>query len=134
MEITTELAEELPIGEVIDHLYELRTERLALGKKVDDMKRLEAELRSIIISRLKLAELDGGKGKTATASITSDKQARVVNWAEFWDYCVENNASDLVQKRPAILAIKARWDEGEDIPGLTSIEVEDLSLTKRSAR
>ena len=133
-ELTPELAEKLPIGEVIDHLYALRAERVVLNKKVDDMKRLEAKLRGIIISRLKIAELDGGKGKAATASITTDKQARITNWTEFWDYCVENNARDLVQKRPAILAIKARWEDGTDIPGLEPVEVEDLSLTKRSTR
>lgn len=133
-ELTPELAEELPIGEVIDHLYALRAERLALSKIVDDKKRLETKLRGIIISRLKIAELDGGKGKTVTASITRDLQARVTDWPKFWDYCVENNASDLVQKRPAILAIKARWEDGTSIPGLEPVEVEDLSLTKRSTR
>lgn len=133
-DLTPELAEELPIGEVIDHLYGLRAERLELSKIVDDKKRLEAKLRGIIISRLKIAELDGGKGKAATASITVDKQARITNWTEFWNYCVENNASDLVQKRPAVLAIKARWEDGTSIPGLEPVEVEDLSLTKRSSR
>lgn len=133
-ELTLELATELPIGEVIDNLYAVRAERLVLGKKVDDMKRAEAQLRGIIISRLKTAELDGAKGKMATASITTDKQARITDWPAFWEYCIEHDANDLVQKRPATLAIKARWEDGIEIPGIEPVELEDLSLTKRSAK
>ncbi len=120
-----------PIGEVIDDLYALRARRMALSKEVDELKAQEAELRGIIITQLRDIGLDGGKGSTANALITTSTQAQITNWPAFFEYIRETGGGDLVQKRVAIQAVRDRWDSGEEIPGLTAVEVVDLSLTKR---
>lgn len=120
-----------PIGTIIDELYAIRATRLAEQKKVDGLAAQEAKLRSIIIARLKNDELEGAKGKVANATITSSKQARMLDWPAFWEYCKENNGHDLIQKRVSITAVRARWEEGVDVPGLEEFELDDLSLTKR---
>lgn len=120
-----------PVGEIIDELYALRAERMALSRQVDDLKAKENELRGIIIAQLRAVGLDGGKGSSANALITSSEQAQITSWPEFFAYIMENEAGDLVQKRVAIQAVRERWENGEEIPGLTKVEVVDLSLTKR---
>lgn len=123
--------EEKPIGDRIDELYALRAERLELSKKVDELKSQESKLRGIIIAQLRTLQLDGGKGKAANATITTAKQARIDSWPDFWNYCVKNDAHDLVQKRVAITAVRARWEEGEVVDGISPFDVDDISLTKR---
>lgn len=119
------------IGQTIDSLYELRAKRLALGKQIDDMKAQESKLRVIIITQLRELGLDGGKGSLATASITSSREARVTDWPALWKWMKENDAFDMVQKRVAVTAARARWDEGVVIDGVEEFELDDLSLTKR---
>lgn len=123
--------EELSIGQTIDKLYALRAERLALSKQIEDMKAQESKLRVIIITQLRDIGLDGGKGSLATASITTSREARVTDWHALWNWMKEHDAFDMVQKRVAVTAARARWDEGVAIDGVEEFELDDLSLTKR---
>lgn len=125
------MSEEKSVGDLIDDLYVLRAERLGLTKKVDDLKTQEAQLRGKIIAQLRDIKLDSGRGSLATASITTSTEARILDWNEFWAWAVEHGASDLVQKRPSITALRARWEAGIEVAGIESVEVADLSLTKR---
>lgn len=127
------MPEKQTVGEMIDSLFELRAKRLAKSKEVDEMKKQEATLRSTIIAQLHEIGLDGGKGTKATAAILTSDQAVMEDWPAFWAFCRDNDALDLVQKRVSITAVRERWDQSEEIPGLRKIEVEDLSLNKRSS-
>lgn len=129
--MSEETDQDRPIGSIIDELYELRAKRLAFEKSVEELKATETKLRGIIIARLKMLKLDGGKGTIANATIKVTRQARISSWPEFWEFCVQNNAHDLIQKRVSITAVRARWDEGVAVNGLEPFDVEDISLTKR---
>ena len=122
---------EKSLGEEIDELYSLRTQRLALSKEVDAFKTKEAELRAKIISRLRSNGLDSGRGSDATASITTEVAVNITDWAEFAKFVVETNSIDLLQKRISMAAIRARWEDDVEVPGTTKVELPDLSLTKR---
>lgn len=119
------------VGALIDELYVLRAERLELSKRVDVLKTQEAQLRAKIIAQLRNVKLESGSGQMATGSITTSKEARVLDWNEFWQWAVEHNARDVVQKRVSITAIRERWEAGIEVAGLEAVEVADLSLTKR---
>ncbi len=125
------MTNEKPVGIIIDELYALRTQRLALSKEVDELKAQEAVLRKTIIDRLQVNGLDSGRGNDATASITKDVQVNISDWAMFNNYVIKTNSLDLLQKRVSMTALKARWEDGVEVPGLTKIELPDLSLTKR---
>lgn len=123
--------EDKSVGALIDELYVLRAERLELSKKVDALKTQEAQLRAKIIAQLRDVDLESGSGLIATGSITTSKEARMLDWNEFWQWAVEHDARDVIQKRVSITAIRERWEAGVEVPGLEAVEVADLSLTKR---
>ena len=120
------------LGELIDKLYQKRTERLALSKQVDAFKAEESDLRRLIIQRLQDVGLDSGRGSLATASITTDDQASVKDWEAFENYILEHKSFDLLQRRVSITAVRARWENSEVVPGVEKVTLSDLSLTKAS--
>lgn len=123
--------EDKSVGALIDELYVLRADRLELSKKVDALKTQEAHLRAKIIAQLRDVDLASGSGQIATGSITTSKEARMLDWNEFWQWAIEHDARDVIQKRVSITAIRERWEAGVEVPGLEAVEVADLSLTKR---
>ena len=120
------------LGELIDKLYQKRTERLALSKQVDAFKAEESDLRRLIIQRLQDVGLYSGRGSLATASITTDDQASVKDWEVFENYILEHKSFDLLQRRVSITAVRARWENSEVVPGVEKVTLSDLSLTKAS--
>lgn len=118
------------LGEIIDKLYQKRSERLALSKQVDALKAEEADLRRLVIQRLQDVGLDSGRGTLATASITQDDQASVKDWSALENYILEHKSFDLLQRRVSVTAVRARWENEEVVPGVEKVTLTDLSLTK----
>lgn len=122
------------LGETIDLLYTIRAERLALDKTVAEMKAQETAIRQHIMANFDKARLDGAKGKIAVAAIKHNTVADVDDWDLFFPYISRTKSWDLLQKRVSIIALKARWDAGQIIPGVSSHVEEELSLTKVGAK
>ena len=120
------------LGECIDKLYKLRAQRLEQEREIKERKRTETAYKDYIVAQLRAASLEGGRGEGANASITTDDVPTAKNWDDIWAYIDENDAHDMVQRRLSSAAVKARWDAGEEIPGIEHFTVTDLSLTKRS--
>lgn len=118
------------LGEKIDHLYELRSKRLEAARAVDEMKRVEKLHMVGIMEELKALKLQGSKGNVATATLTTDTMARVVDWKKFHKHLLKTGELDLMQQRISVTAWKERIADGKQVPGVEGVEVEDLSLTK----
>ena len=118
------------LGGCIDMLYEQRAERLKLSKIVDEAKKQEALLEDHIINSFSKAELNGGKGDVATASIKRDTVVSLTDWDEFMKWVVQHKAYECLRKQPGSTAIKERWGAGEEVPGVESVVKISLSLTK----
>lgn len=118
------------IGASIDLLYTLRAQRIELDRKVDEMKAQEAALKDHIMANFAKSDLDGAKGKIATASIKHSIQANVTDFPTYLKWVVKNQAYACVQKRAGITALREYWDNGKQVPGVEPVETEDLSLTK----
>jgi hypothetical protein len=120
------------IGEAIDLLYKMRSDRLILQKTLDEAQAKETLLKSHIIQNFAEVSLEGAKGLTASASLKRTTQANVTDWDAYHKYIIDNDAWDLMQKRTSITGLKERWDNKEVIPGVESFVVLDISLTKSS--
>jgi hypothetical protein len=127
------MTDQLPIGEVIDSLYEQRTLRLDLERQVADMKKTENELKQQIISRLDELQLASGRGAGATATITHKTTANVTDWPALYQYIKDNNMFELLHRRLTTTLWAAIEDTGEHVPGTEPFVVVDLSLTKAGA-
>jgi hypothetical protein len=120
------------LGECIDQLYELRAKRLAGQKAVDLVKAEEAEYENHILATFSKSDLRGAKGDLATAGVKRTTVYNITDWDLYTKWIDANQAWDCLQKRLASTAIAARFDNGEEIPGVESFEKVSLSLTKAS--
>lgn len=118
------------LGKMIDGLYEARQARLKLDKEVDALKAEETALRGRVMRALNEAGLTGGRGDVAIVGLTKEEVPRVDDWEGLRNHIALNDAWDLLQNRLSAIACRARWTRGEAIPGVTKVEIEDLSLHK----
>ena len=118
------------IGSMIDGLYDLRAQRLAIEKQVEELKAAETEMREAIIGTLKESGLEGAKGETATASLQYKIKPNVQDWDAVYDYIRENDMFALLQKRLTTTLWAALQEDGITVPGTEGIPIVDLSLTK----
>ena len=118
------------IGAAIDLLYTLRSTRLEAQRAVDAMENKESALRGHIMANFQKSDLNGGKGKLATASIMTSSQAEIVDFPQYVGWVVKNKDYSCLQKRVGITSVREHWDNGEQIPGIEMKTVETLSLTK----
>ena len=75
-------------------------------------------------------EIKGAKGDVCTAAIKRTTSVVLTDWDSFVKYVVETESWDLLRKQPASNAVKARWDEKEEVPGTEPFVSIGLSLTK----
>ena len=118
------------LGECIDLAYHMRTERLELEKQAADM---EAERRTLvdhIILSFNKTELDGAKGKMATATILTKTSAKVADFDAFRTWVIKSQAWEFLWRAANLAACKEAWDEGKTVPGVERFDKIDLSLTK----
>jgi hypothetical protein len=118
------------LGACVDAAYTLRAKRLEIEKKAEEVKAEETALKDHIIATFSKADIDGAKGKVASASISRSVKANAKDWPSIWEYIVENEAFDLVERRINNKAYRDRLEAGESIPGTESFDVVTLSLTK----
>jgi len=119
------------LGTMIDGLYDLRAQRLAIEKQVEELKASETAMKEAILGTLKESGLEGAKGEVATASIQYKIKANVTDWNAVYDYIREQDMFALLQKRLTTTLWAALQEDGITVPGTEPIPVVDLSLTKR---
>jgi hypothetical protein len=118
------------LGACIDKLYGLRAKRLAAQKKIEAMGAMETAYENHILNTFAKADLDGAKGKTATAGIKRQTIYSIKDWEAFTGYVAETKQWDLMRKQAGSTACRERYDNGVEIPGIEPIAKITLSLTK----
>jgi hypothetical protein len=123
------------IGACIDLLYATRTRRLDIERKAEKatepLKKAEKELEEHIIGSFKKSEIDGAKGKKATAGIKQATVASVKDWDEFFVYVAKTKAWDMLQKRVNNAAYRERLEAKKVVPGVEPFVATSLSVTRR---
>lgn len=120
----------VPIGTVIDTLYDMRAKRIEKQREVDDMKSQEKVKAREIIERLKKDKTFKASGSHATAAITKSLEPVAENWPKLYKHIQATGDFELLHQRIASRAWAERIAAGKQVPGIGSVEVEDLSLTK----
>ncbi len=119
---------ELPA--VIDQYQQARNHRLEEQKKVDELKKEEDSLAMLILTALRDSETEAIGGTTHLAKRVVSNEPTVEDWDALHQHIINTGHWDLMQKRVGSAAVKLRWDEGEEVPGVGAFPVEKLSLTK----
>jgi hypothetical protein len=128
----TALAEPPTIGQLADQLYTLRTKRLAQEKKAETMREQERALEQQALVELQHANLTKASGRKATISRTTRTAFSVVDWDATLGWIRKRRAWDLLHRRVAQEAARARIENGVSVPGLDAVHTTVLSITKVS--
>ena len=114
----------------IDELFSLKQARLAAQKDVDAMKEEEDSLLAALTQEMIENGDEVEAGTRGRLTIKVKEEPEVTNWNELYDHIKKTGEVDLLQKRPMVSAIKARWEEGTSVPGVTKLEVQYAVLGK----
>lgn len=125
--MSTDLAD---LKELVDSYKTTRDRRLAEQKLVDKIKEGEDFLKNKILEILRdsKAPVMGGTTHQCTRKVSNEPFAE--DWELIHAHIVDTGDWDLMQKRLGEAAVKLRWDEGEEVPGVGAFPVEKLGLTK----
>ena len=113
-----------------DRIYQLREERLAKKREVDELEAEEKALKEHVIKNLPKSEASGVAGKIARVAAITKEVPQVKDWDLFHKHVKKTGEFDLLQRRLTDSAIQERWDAGKKIPGVESFTVVTLSITK----
>lgn len=115
----------------IKNYLRIRASRLELTKQANLLQKEEDKLAAEILLLVpQLGEIREG-GFTLRRK-TKVKPA-VGDWFKFYEYIRANNAFDLLHKRVTDSAVKLRWDDKVQIPGVEAVTDESLEVSQDEA-
>jgi hypothetical protein len=102
----------------IKEILSLRKQRLSLQRDADLLEQQEKKLTNDLVNYMVGKKLDDfTEGEDQVVLVTSTEPL-VNSWPDLLDYIRENDALDIFQKRLTASAVKARWTDGLEIPGV----------------
>jgi hypothetical protein len=123
------------LGACIDLAYKQRAKRIAyervVNAKVDSYKEDESKIEDHIINSFKKSEIEGAKGRVATAGIKNNPVAKVNDWDKFFAWMAKTKSWDMMQRRVNNKAYVERLEAKQVVPGTETFVKVSLSLTKR---
>lgn len=118
------------LGACADKLFELRNKRLDMQKLVDEVEAEEKAYKNHLIENLPKSEASGVAGKLARITIVTKQIPQVKDWVAFHAHVKKSGNFDLLQKRLSDAAIKERWEEGKEVPGVEHFNVVSVSINR----
>lgn len=118
------------IGRCADFYKEVMELRLWMEKQIAPYKKREGEIRDHIIENLSKSDDTGASGLKYKALIVEEEQPTVKDWEKVYDYIAENDRFDLLNKNINAKAIKEMWGNNKKVPGIETINVKKVSITK----
>lgn len=116
---------------MIERLGQLRDERKELEKQAEALKKQERELEDEVLRSFRAGDLESVQTAHYAAGRQVAVKPSVHDWDAFYDYIWRSGDPSLLQKRPGEGAIKERWDQGEEVPGVEPFHKVSLYLRKR---
>jgi hypothetical protein len=113
-----------------DKLFTIRAQRYDLQHQADAIEEEEKALKAHIIKNLPLSKATGIAGKLCSVTLETKSVPAVEDWGSFYKYIKKHNAFDLLQRRVNEKAVQARWDDKQEVPGVGTITVNTLSISK----
>jgi len=111
----------------IKNYLRIRSSRLELTKQVNLLQKEEEKLAAEILPMVpQLGEIREGGFILRRKSVTKPK---VGDWHSLYDYIRSNNAFDLLHKRLTESAVRLRWDDKVQVPGVEAITDESLEVS-----
>lgn len=116
-------------GALADKLYTMEQE---LSKKVKALKEYEAQVKALredFINNLP-KDSSGIMGKVGRVKVTVKVKPTVEDWPSLYAHIKKTGSFELLQKRLGEAAVKERWDDKKEIPGVGRFNAVGLSVVK----
>lgn len=120
------------LGDMVDQLYDMDQQRIALGKEVTALEKKQREMEEYLLNEYKKTELEGAEGKRGKVSLIRETVPTVEpeNWNTVFAYIGKTKSYDMLYKRLNTKAVRERWDAGEEVPSVTRFNKIKFSITK----
>jgi hypothetical protein len=118
------------LGAVVDLFFLTQQKRLAAQKAVDKIEEQEKFLAQYLIDNVSREDSSGVSGKIAKVKINKRDVPTVRDWDAFYKYVLKTKDFSLLQKRVGEGAVKERWDNGKEVPGVEPFTVVKASVSK----
>lgn len=106
---------------LLKECFELRVQRLALQRQVDDLEQKEKDILYEIQKQMSTSCVSNLQQGSFIAKMKTSDEPLPENWPAILQYIRDSGSTDLLQKRLTVSAVKARWDVGVDIPGVSKV-------------
>ena len=121
----------MEMGQLIDRLAKAREHVREARTKLEAVEDVYRHLENDVLNALTDAKLEKATGTLATASITKTLVPTVTDWGKVEKYILKHKAFDLLQRRMADKAWRARHEDGEEVPGTQPFTIVRLNLRAR---
>jgi hypothetical protein len=118
------------LGALVDSYDGMRSRKTALTREIDELSTEIARARKLIIAALEFQGVTSIGGTMARCAIVHKTVPQVVAWDELYQHIMRTGEFDLLHRRVGEAAVKARWESGVDVPGISAVDVNDLSVTR----
>lgn len=125
---------DIPIGMLIDVLYDLREERKALSRQDSKLKEKEDAIEIFLLNEMSQTNEETKGGKKCTVSIKRAEVPDVYDWDKFYAYMNKTKANRLLQRRPTVESFRELWAEGVKVPGVKKMFRITLSVTMKRGK
>jgi hypothetical protein len=108
--------------ELLPLIWEKRTARLAAQKLLDIMEADEKAMMKEVMTDLQSYGSEAINYCGLIFCIIPTTEPEVTDWQTLRAHILATGELDLLQKRLLVSAAKARWEEGNDVPGVERVE------------
>lgn len=114
----------------IDLLYKTRLKRLEINREAEALKTEEQMLKEMIITQLKGMDKQEFRTLNLLAELRMKAVPAVADWDAVYSHITKTQEWDLIHRRITETAVRARWEAGDEVPGVNRTDVYDLSITQ----
>lgn len=115
---------------IAQQYWNARTARLAKDKEAEQLKEVETTLKQQLIDTLHSLNISSVGDPQRNYALVQKLEPQADDWARIYAHIRETGDFDLMYRRINEKAVKERWEDGKNVPGVQKFPVEVLSVTK----
>jgi len=120
------------IEELALEISQIEEKRLEHDRASRKLKTVEDNLRASLIKAMHDDNLTTLETDVIYIGVTQSVRPTIMSWEELEKFIREHNAVDLLQKRLTESAVKLRWDDGIQVPGVGIQTVDKVTVKQRN--
>lgn len=120
------------IEELAREVCKIESERLEHDRASRKLKVTEDNLRASLIKEMQDDGLTTLETDDLYIGLTQSVRPTIMDWGKLEEFIREHNAVDLLQKRLTESAVKLRWDDGIQVPGVGIQTVDKVTAKQRN--